>query len=335
MRMFSKLAVCGLVGGLWAQIGAPAWAADAGASGPLQFKFELNKPIVYSAVSTTRTVTDRTVQMETGAKSVGTTNAGEFRFKLRLTPIRKSAEGVWTLHYEPFDFQEDVETFANGGHFTTAIKGLEVKSTQNGITVVDTAKGVGLAQAKPLKQGTYVRMLSGNFEFEPSGLVSKVDGDLPFIDYWSENIKNQMGLFDISFASEPVPAGGTWTKNLVVKDLEGIKLGESGLVETNTYVRQDGTGTANHLIPITVSMTISPKNIFGSMDNMGQNTTLNISEFTHQKTGKFLFDSEAGCLNSGDEEEARRLVIDMLSQGHTVTVTTELSIHSKFDLLTN
>ena len=201
--------------------------------------------------------------------------------------------------------------------------------------MVDTAKGVGLTQAKPIKQGAYVRMLSGNFEFEPIGVVSKVDGDLPFIDYWSESIKYQMGFFDIVFASEPVPAGGTWTKTLAVKDLEGIKLGESGLIETNTYVRQDGAGSTNHLIPITISMTLAPKNIFGSMDNMGQNTTLNISEFTHQKTGQFLFDPEAGCLRSGDEEETLKMVMDMLVQGHTMTVATDLSIHTKFELLTN
>lgn len=331
MTIFSKLAGSGLIWGLLMQAGVTASAADGGAASTLMFKFELNKPIVYSAVATTTTTSERSVQLETGPKSVETTNSVEIRYKLRLTPIRKSADGVWTLHFEPFDFVEDLQTSATGGHVATTLNGLDVKSTQNGVTVIDTAKGMGLTQAKPIKQASYARMLSGYFDFEPVGRVVKIDGDLPFIDYWSESTKYQMGLFDIVFSSDPVPPGGTWTKTLAVKDLEGIKLGDSTLMETNTYVRQDSAAT-DHLIPISINMVLAPKNIFGSMDAMGQNTTLNISEFTHKKEGKFLFDPEAGRLHSGDEQETLKMVMDMLIQGRTMTVTTDLSIHSKFEL---
>ena len=332
MKIFSEVACCGLLGAL---LLPTAGAADTGAAQLLQFKFELNHPVVLSAESTTQTKTERSVQLETGAKSAAATNSMVNRYKLRLTPVKKSADGVWTLHYEPFDFEEDLETSGSNGHVDTTIRGLDVKSTQNGIVVVDTTKGVGMAQAKAIKQGAYARMVSGNFEFQPVGAITKVEGDLPFVDYWTESTKYQVGFFDIIFSTDAVSAGGSWTKTLAVKDLEGIKLGEAGLMETNTFVWQANPGATNHLIPITVNMAAEPKNIFGSMETMGQNTALNISQFSHQKSGQFLFDPAAGVLNSGDETETLKMSMDMLVQGHTMTVATELTIRSKFDLLPN
>jgi hypothetical protein len=332
MKIFSKVACVGLLG---AGLLPAAGAANAGAAQLLQFKFELNHPLVLSAESTTETKTERSVQLETGAKSAATTNSMVNRYKLRLTPVKKSADGVWTLHYEPFDFEEDLEASGSGGHVTTTIHGLEVRSTQNGIVVVDTSKGVGLAQAKAAKQGAYARMVSGNFDFQPVGTITKLEGDLPFVDYWTENIRYQVGFFDILFPTDAVSAGGSWTKVLDVKDLEGIKLGEAGIMETNTFTWQANPVATNHLIPITVTMAAEPKNIFGSMDSMGQNTALNISQFSHQKSGNYLFDPDAGFLNSGDETETLKMSMDMLVQGHTMTVSTELTIHSKFDLLPN
>jgi hypothetical protein len=335
MTIFSKVLSSGLVLGCLVQTSLVVRAADNGGSGPLQFKFELNHPVVFAAVSTTRTTTDRTVQLETGAKTAVSTNLVEMRYKLRLTPIRQLADGAWTLHYEPFDFEEDLDTTANGGHVVTSIRGLDIKSTQNGIVVVDTLKGLGLTQAKAYKQAVYTRLLNGYFDFQPNGVIAKVSGDLPFEDLWTESTKYQVGFFDIVFSADPVPEGGSWNKVLALKDLEGIRLSEPGIMETNTFVRQNDAAATNHLVTVTVSMEVNPKNLQGNMDAMGQYTALNISEYQHQKSGKFLFDAEAGCLRKGDETETAKLMLDMLVQGHMMTVSTQLSIRSQFDLLSN
>ncbi|MGA2246722.1 MAG: hypothetical protein ABSH48_17155 [Verrucomicrobiota bacterium] len=335
MKLLSLVASSGLVLAWIIPAPCTVHAADSAASQPLQFKFELNHPLVFSSVTTTRTTTDRSVQLDAGNRSTSSTNAVETRYKLRLTPVRKSSEGVWTLHYEPFDFEEDLDTTAAGGHAVSSVHGLDVKSSQNGIVVVDTSKGVGLTQAKSFKQGVYSRMLNGYFDFQPIGVISRVDGDLPFIDYWTENTKYQVGFFDIVFPPDPVPAGGSWTKTLAVKDLEGIKLGDNGLVETNTFVRQEDPAATNRFIPVAVSMAVDLKNLIGSMDALGQNSMLSIAEFDHHKSGKFLFDPDAGCLTKGDENESLNMTMNLLVQGHTMVVTTVMDIHSKFDLLQN
>lgn len=335
MRILSKAACGGLILAGFIPAAGTVRAADSAASEPLRFKFELNHPLVYSLASTTQTTTERSVQLDTGIKSAATTNSVGIRYKFRLTPVRKLPDGTWTLHYEPFDFEEDLDTSASGGHAVTSIRGLDVTSTQNGIAVVDTGKGVGLGQAKAIKQGIYPRMLSGYFDFQPNGVISKVDGDLPFIDYWGETIKYQIGFFDIILPPDAVPAGGSWIKTLAVKDLEGIKLGASGILETNTFVRQPEASAGGHLISVAVNMAVDPKNLLGSMDTLGQSTTLNISDFNHQKTGKFQFDAETGCLATSEENETVKMTMDMLVQGHTMNVATELNIQSKIALVPN
>ena len=336
MKTLSKAVWFGLVVGFIIQASSAVRAANASTSQPLLFKFVLNHPLVFSAISSTKTITDRTMQTDTGNKSALSKNTVETRYKLRLTPVRQSKEGVWTLHYEPFDFEEDMDSTANGSQISAFIRGLDVRSTQNGITVVDTAKGIGVNQGKSYKQGAYPKMLSGYFEFQPAGMISKVEGDLPFIDYWTDTIRYQVGFFDVVFPAGPVAPGGSWSTNLVVKDLEGIKLGDGGIGETNVFVREDDApASTNHLISIDVSMAANPKSVLGSMDALGQNTMLNISEFNHNKSGKFLFDPAAGCLTKGDEQESVKMTMSMLVQGHTMTVTTELQINSKFELLKN
>lgn len=332
MTNLFKTVCAGLAGGFIAQgLVTAARAADE----PFQFKFEANHPLVYAVTTTRQNVSIRVMQLDTGEKSSVTTNKVDLRYKFRLTPLQKSADGVWTLRYEPFGVEEDAETSGTGGRGATTIRGLDVKSTQNGIVVIDTTQDVGTMQAKAVKQGAYARLLSGNFEFQPDGRITKLSGDLPFVDYWTETSRYEIGFFDIVFPAAPVPAGGNWTTNLVVKDLEGIKLGQGGIVETNTFAREATPAATNQLVTITASMAVNPKNIMASMDSMGQNTVLNLSEFNHKKTGQFLFDPAAGCLQSGEEDDDVNMTMNMLLQGHTMAVTTELNIRTKFELLKN
>jgi hypothetical protein len=334
MKMRSKVGWMGMAGWMILLAAPAAHASDGSAGQSFRFKFELNHPLIFSADAATQTLTDRTMQLDTGNKSTLTKNSVETRYKLKLTPVKQAKDGTWTLHYEPYDFEEDMNMTANDGHLTTSIRGLEVKSTQNGILVVDSAKGVGIAQAKSLKQAVYAKMLSGYFEFTPAGVIAKVDGDLPFIDFWNESIKYQVGFFDLVFPAGPVPPGGSWTTNMAVKDLEGIKLGDDGITETNVFARGD-TASTNQLVPFTITVAVNERNLMGSMDALGQNTMLNITEFNHNKSGTLLFDPAAGCLTTGTEDESIKLAMGMLVQGHTMTVTTDMHITSKFELLKN
>jgi hypothetical protein len=335
MKLFFKLLWSGLGAGFLAPAVLAGPASGDTAPQTLRFSFEMNHPLVYFVDSTVKTLTDRTMQLDTGSKSTQTKNSVETRYKIQLTPVRQSKDGTWTLHYQPMDFEQDLDVDGSSGHFVTTLRGLEVKSAQNGIVVVDTAKEIGVTQARAIKQGAYQKMLSGYLDFKPTGEISKVDGDLPFIDFWTDAIKYQVGFFDVAFPPEPVPAGGNWTVNLTLKDLQGLKLGDEGLLETNVFVRNNGPSATNHLQSIGASMTVNVRDIMGSTDAGGQNSMLNIPQFNQVKTGTFEFDPDAGCVVKGAEDESVKTTLDVLVQGHTVTVTMDLQTNTKFELLKN
>lgn len=314
----------------------PAVAAAAGEKNqpPLKFNFELNHPLLYSVETKMTTVMDNSVQLETGNKTTLTKNASTTRYKFRLTPVRKLADGIWTLHYEPLDLEQEVEYNANSSHVVTTIHGLNVKSTQNGILVVDSAKDIGTSQAKTLKQAIYPKMLSGYVDFRPNGDLAKVDGDLPFIDVWKDVKKYQIGLFDIVLPTNSVGSNGTWTVNVAVKNMEAIKLGDDGIVETNQFaIVSEAPPAGGQVVSFDLSLALNCKDMTASMDSMGQSTTLSIPEFNINKTGRFDFDTHLGCLLGGHEESRMKYSSDVLIQGHSASITMDTEMNVKFQLL--
>jgi hypothetical protein len=259
------------------------------------------------------------------------TNLVETHLKMKLTPVKKAADGTWTLQYQPSDFQDDMRSDSSTSHVVTSFHGLDVKSTQNGIVVVDTSKDIGMTEAKALKQAVYAKMLSGYFDLKPNGEVAKVDGDLPFMDFWNESLKFQVGFFDVTFPAESVAPGGAWNISRALKNLQGLKLGDAGLMETNVFTLKGSAG-GGHTETITASMIVAAKDLTGSTESAGQNSSLDISEFNHDKNGTFEFDTAAGCMTRGTEDELVKTSMNALVQGHTVTVRMDVRNTTKFEL---
>ena len=299
-----------------------------------KFNFSMNHPLVFAVESTTKTVTSRTMHMETGDTFSVIQNSVETRYQLKLTPIRKGKDGVWTLRYEPLDRQELLETVDDNGRVSTSIHNLDIKSTRDSVVAVDTANGIGMTEAKSLKQGVYPKLLSGYFDFKPTGVISKVDGDLPFIDFWTDTIKYQVGFFDFVFASEPVSRGQPWTANITLKDLQGtIRLGD-GILETNRFTQDEHAPTSNgHNLAFVGSLVAHQKNFTGDMDLMGQAARVTITDFDHNKSGKFEYSPDDGCLVNGNQQESVKVSLNVTYKGNPVTMQTDLEISSKFQLV--
>src|SRR5579863_7453107 len=158
---FSPMALrISLTIGVLTQLTRLANASDDNEARTYKFNFEQNHPVVYSLETTVKNLTDQTMQLDTGNKSSLTKSTVETRYKMKLTPVRKAKDGTWTIHYEPLDVEQDLDSTGKAGHIVTNVRGLEIKSTQNGIIVVDTAKSIGEAQAKNIKQLVYPMMLS-------------------------------------------------------------------------------------------------------------------------------------------------------------------------------
>jgi hypothetical protein len=95
-------------------------------------------------------------------QTVTSKSAVEIRYKFRLTETGQEKNGCATVRYEPFGYEADCDSTGAAGHFVTTIRGLNVKSTQNGIVIIDTDKDIGMVQAKPLKNDAVPLLLSGS-----------------------------------------------------------------------------------------------------------------------------------------------------------------------------
>ena len=296
--------------------------------------FQAGHPLVFAVETKQKNVSEQTMETQTGNQTALTRTSTELRYKFRLTPVKQLKSGGWTVHYQPFDYEQDVDLFGKGTHVITTLRGSEVKTAQNGITVVDTAKNIGVGQAKAFKQGVYPRMISGEFDFAPDGTITRISGDVPFVDFWTETTKLQVGFFDIAFSTEPIPSGGSWEKTVQLKYLQGLQLGDDGITQTNHFTREnDNQTSSNRLAVFGLTMAINRKNITGTIEQMGQISSINLPEFNSDKTATFQYDPARGCFVSGTEEESAKVSMEMLVQGRTSSLTMDISDSTQFTLL--
>ena len=175
-------------------------ATNAPGSQIFKFKFELNKPLIYDYSLKSRQVNDSNY----GTRSSLTKNSSETHYKIRLTATGTNNDGTTTVFYEPFDFVQDVEIVNASGRSTISTRGLDIVSKQNDIVIVDTKKGIGLGQVNNLKLPIYPYLLSGYFYLDPAGNVKGVDGEVPFIDMWLDNLNKRMGFFNIIWPTNSI-----------------------------------------------------------------------------------------------------------------------------------
>jgi hypothetical protein len=307
--------------------------ARAGDADPvLKFDFVKNHPLVYAVDSTEKNMTDINGIVQGRTQSSITRTTSESHCKIRLTPEKKNADGSWHVRYEPLDFTVSVDAYSPRGHAITSLcNGLEVKGTQNGIVTIDTTKEIGIQQAQGFKQTLYPQLLSGYLDIAPSGKVVSLGGDLPFVDFWTSQLKMHFGFFDLLLSDQPVAPGGTWDETLSLKNSQGLKFGDEGLVETNTFSRagKDDGGTTT----LFASVSLDQKDVPASMDQLGENTALNISEMSIHKNDTFGFDVNAGKLINSSDTSSFRCTLDALVQGSSMSVTIDVDATRKITLL--
>jgi hypothetical protein len=315
-----------------AMLGADARGQDAQV---FKFDFAQNHPLVYSVEISDKTINDRSGVVQGRTQSSINRTTVLTRYKFRLTPQKKNKDGTWQVRYTPYDFTYSFDAYGPNGQAVTSLQdGLQVKGTQNGIVVVDTTREIGMAQANTFKQSLLPKLLSGSMDFESSGRVARWDGDLPFIDYWTNQMKLQIGFFGIVFSGQAIAPGATWDETLTLKNLQGLKLGEGGLVETNAFKRplgpsSDDAATAT----IESSMAWHGRDLPANFDQMGQNTALNISEFNHNRSGKCQFDFVHGRLLGGTNFVTGHAQMEMLVQGNTMNLTVDSETSTTLKLL--
>jgi len=251
------------------------------------FKFQTNQPLVYAVSLKFRTVTENNV----GGKTTMLSNTRDIRYRARLTEYRMNPDGTTLVHFKPYHLAEDLDNTGQG-HSVAQIRDLKIKSLQNGIVTIDTENNVGMGQANSIRINVYPNLLSGYFNFAPSGRTLTFEGDLPFVDYWTGMLKGRLGFFYLYFPDHPVGIHETWTETILNSSSGGVTL-DNPLTFTNTFTREpDLTTNGNPVATFDMTGGDHLQNISGYSEQNGQKSSLNISQMDRNTFGTYQFDQK-------------------------------------------
>lgn len=291
------------------------------------FKFATNQPLTYSVELKDSTTTS----MNNGQQNLSTISTFDIHYKIKLLGLNEPDHGVTTVSYKPFDFEGDSDIRNSTGHFVSTMRDFQVRGTQNGIVLFDTEKGIGLTQAKKFRNEMVTFFLSGQMDFDASGQVKAFYGDLPFIDFWNESMKTQIGFFGIAFTNQPVGIGDSWQKTVSMDTAGQVKLDGDKIICTNTYTRlTNSVVDGRTLATFVLNSPIDASDLTGHIEQPGQDTGVDISEFSRDGTGVYHFDQKGGLLTDSSVTTDGNITMTALVQGRSstaqVTTRTELQI---------
>lgn len=294
-------------------LGCAEIAAGADSSQLFQFKFDLRQPLVYSVENKTQQMTDN----HAGQRSQLTRSTVETRFKVKLTAVNRNQDGTTTVHFEPFDFEQESQVNGAGGQIDTTTRGLTILSKQNGIVLVDTEKGIGQAQSQNMKQAIYPQLLTGYFVFEPTGYIKCFQGELPFVDKWQTSLKYYTNFFNIVFPTNAIAVHEGWTNYYSLKTAGPVVFNGDGIVQPWYYFRElDQTNGKEAVACFTLYESDNCKDLGGYLDQLGQQTIIDVPEHTGSMNIAFKFDQKRGCLISTKESFRTHDDTTMMIQGN-------------------
>lgn len=303
---------------LWLLMGAhAAITTNSNTEQFFRFKFELHKPLVYAFQIKTKTV----VNQNMGGRNASSRTTSDVRYKIKLTAIKVNQDGTATVHYEPMDYEQDLEAIGPSGEINTFTRGLDIISKQNGITMIDTKNGIGLSQAKQPKLGLYPYLLSGDIDLDAAGKVTKLNGDVPFVDHWQEIIYPNPGFFQFTFPSNAIAIQSSWTNYIPYNSANGIVLNETNMTQTNIFTREvdsaaNSEAVTNMIACFSLNSVDNQENLSGYLDQPGGRTSLVVPEHTENINATFHFDQKRGCLIDMIKTDKTTSDISMMIQGN-------------------
>lgn len=257
------------------------------------FKFESDRPLLYATKS--RISIDMDIQAP--GESVKTTMEIEMRYDIKLTPKGKLGGDVTTLRLEPSDLEADWDITGPAGHIIMKLRGSDITATQNGVTIIDTKKDIGLAGAREIKNELVALYLSGDLDIDSRGKVVNIHGDVPFVEFWTEAIEGQPGFFGVVFPGKPIAMGDTWKQFLTLKKMGDILLEEPGLRCTITLTRDsDTTIDGRNISSFILVAPLKQRDLVGYMNQGGEQIRVNILTFDRSGSGTVSFDGKEGVL---------------------------------------
>lgn len=287
------MSLCAVVLALFGMFASGCQSMKPLAEQPFVFKYEPGESSSYAMSMKVGLGMD----MEVGEENTKMDMAFEMRYNMKLTPVADPKDGIATLRMEPSNVEGDWDMDLPNGHMMITLRNGKMKGTLDGEVIIDTEHGIGEASAQEIKKEIFALFLSGRVDIDASGRIKKFDGDLSFVEFWTEATAAQLGLLGIVFPEKPIPAGSSWQESLCLKKMNAVKFDGDGLVSLLTFTRQpDEEIQGRSLAVFSLSAPLSKSGVFGTMEQNGPATKFNITKLDRNGIGKFYFDQVKGTL---------------------------------------
>lgn len=307
-----------------------ARGADTGRAERFAFQYAANRPLNYAMGMKMKLDMD----MKSGTESMKMKMSFDLRYRMKLTPAAGAQGGVTSLRLEPSGIEGDWDITGPGGHIVISLRGREMKGTQNGVMIINTAEGVGVEQADAFKKEIMALYLSGNVDLDPRGNVKGFHGDAPFVDFWNDAMSSQVGMWGIVFPGRAVAVGDSWEEALVLKKMGQIVLDGEGMRCTVTFNRKpDVVSQGNRLAEFNLSAPFSHKNLTGSIEQMGQITHVNLASFERHATGTLHFDQARGVVTDSALKADATGSVTFEGQGQAASMELAIEMDVRVNLL--
>lgn len=260
-----------------------------------EFRYEPDRPLNYAmAVGM-----DMDMDLKIMGQVINSKMNFEMRLNLKLTAEGAPVDGVTTLLMNPSKIEGDwVISDPSGGKMVINLRNSEVKGLHNGVLVIDTKNNVGMDIARELKKEITPLYLSGKVDVDAQGNIKQFHGDLPFVDFWSSQLEEQVGLFGIVFPEGPVASDGSWKEEVSFSEMGEIKIKGEALKSDVQFTRgADVTEDGRELAVFSLAAPFTYKNLKGSMTQGLHSIELDIPNFERTADGTIHFDKERGVIS--------------------------------------
>ena len=319
----------GALGALALSLGA---APDNGRGGPERFalRYPADRPLVYAmAVNMTADMAVKSGEQSTDLQMTVT-----LRYRVRLVPTVPARNGAATMRLEPSGVEGDWDINSGSGHMAIALRGTEMTGTHNGNVVIDTAHGVGTAQAEELKRQIMPLSLQGEVVLDRRGQAREFHGDPAFVQFWTEAMASQTGFWGIVFPEHAVAVGDTWPGVVTLGKMGQVRLEGGALQCTVTFERRpDVKGAGGRLATFALSAPFSCQNLNGVLEQMGQNMPVHLTRFDRQARGTAHFEPARGLLADAAMTADANATMRLVGTDQSATMEVKLGLATSATLM--
>jgi hypothetical protein len=210
-----------------------------------------------------------------------------------------------------------------------------LKAYKDGVLVVDTKEGIGMAIAYDFFRDFGLYKKSGKVKASPAGaIISKVKGDDVVVKFFeTTNIMPGLPIQILAFPEKPINKGDTWDFSFMMEKMESVTfkrpLKQVVRFTLEGLVKVDGA----ECIQVSLDSPLNVKDIKAMVKMGDADVEYDVRNMSRKATGNFYFDPVRGKFIFGKVNLDAKVELSAINPETGKNVNMDLTIKMDFDHL--